>query len=130
MRKLIAGAATSIDGYIEGPNGEIDWIIFDKEQFNELGKQWKKTAAMFYGRKTYEVAKATLRDSKEKQANPFAHMRHYVFSNTLKKADKGFTLISGDIKKTSRKNKKRKGATGSYFRRCRPALFIIEYGTC
>ena len=39
MRKLVAGFATSIDGFIEGPNREIDWIIFDKEQYKELGKQ-------------------------------------------------------------------------------------------
>jgi dihydrofolate reductase len=99
MRKLIAGFATSIDGYIEGPNREIDWIILDKEQFKELGKQWNETDAMFHGRKTYETTMAMLKDSKEKPGNPFAHMKHYVFSNTLKKVEEGFTLISGDIKK-------------------------------
>ncbi len=56
MRKLIAGFAMSLDGYIEGPNGEFDWIIYDKEQYKELAEQWKKIDAMFYGRKTYEVA--------------------------------------------------------------------------
>ena len=58
MRKLIAGFATSIDGFIEGPNGEIDWIIYDKEQFKELGDYWKKIDAMFHGRKTYEASLA------------------------------------------------------------------------
>jgi dihydrofolate reductase len=77
MRKLIAGFVTSIDGYIEGPNREIDWIIHDKEQFKELGKQWKETDAMFHGRKTYEVALATLKESKEKQLNPFAHLKKW-----------------------------------------------------
>ena len=38
MRKIIAGFATTIDGFIEGPNGEIDWIIYDQEQFKELGE--------------------------------------------------------------------------------------------
>ena len=109
MRILIAGFATSIDGYIEGPNGEIDWIILDKEQFKELGKQWKKTDAMFHGRKTYEVAMATLKDSKGKQANPFAHMKHYVFSNTLKKVEEGFILVNGDIKKQVEKIKNERG---------------------
>ena len=55
MRKLIAGFAVSLDGYIEGPNGECDWIIYDKEQFKELAEHWKKIDAMFHGRKTYEV---------------------------------------------------------------------------
>ncbi|SRR5258705_6519092 len=98
MRKLIAGFATSIDGFIEGANGEIDWIIFDKEQIKELGKQWKETDAMFHGRKTYEMEIAMKKKSKGKQANPFAHMKHYVFSHSLKKVDDDFILVKGDLK--------------------------------
>src|SRR5258705_4019391 len=105
MRKLLAVFATSIDGYIEGPNGEIDWIIYDNEHFKELGKLWKETDVLFHGRKTYEVAMATLKDSKEKPADPFAHMKHYVFSNTLREVEEGFILITGDIKKQVEKIK-------------------------
>lgn len=47
MRRLIAGFATSIDGFIQGPDGEIDWIIFDKEQMNELQKQWSEWMPCF-----------------------------------------------------------------------------------
>jgi dihydrofolate reductase len=97
MRKIIAGFATSIDGFIEGPNGEIDWIIFDQEQFKELGELWKKTDAMFYGRKTYEASLKMKGSVDFVGENPFAHMKHYVFSNTLSEADKEFILISGDL---------------------------------
>ncbi len=109
MRKLIAGFATSIDGYIEGPNGEIDWIILDNEQYKELAKQWKETDAMFHGRKTYEMAMAMKKSSKGKQANPFAHMKHYVFSNTIKEVEDGYILISGDVKKQVKKLKSQAG---------------------
>jgi dihydrofolate reductase len=109
MRKLIAGFATSIDGYIEGPNREIDWIILDKEQFKELGQQWQETDAMFHGRKTYETVMAMQKDSKEKQSNPFAHMKHYVFSNTLNEVQDGFILISGSIKERVEKIKNEPG---------------------
>src|SRR5687768_376726 len=102
MRKLIAGFATSIDGFIEGPNGEIDWIIYDKEQFKELAVYWKRMDAMFHGRKTYEASMAMQKKSElpaeVKQANPFAHMKHYVFSNTLKKVEGDYILVSGDLK--------------------------------
>lgn len=30
MRKIIAGFGISLDGYIEGPNGEYDWIVMAK----------------------------------------------------------------------------------------------------
>ena len=109
MRKLIAGFATSIDGFIEGPNGEIDWIIYDQEQFKDLQKQWKTLDAMFHGRKTYETALKMSQGSKGKQSNPFAHMKHYVFSNTLKKLEEGYILVNGDIKTEVEKIKRQPG---------------------
>ncbi len=99
MRKLVAGFACSIDGYIEGHNGETDWIIYDKDQFKELKDFWDKIDTLFHGRKTYEQAIAMQKGSKKKQANPFAHMKHYVFSQTLKSVDDGFTLVQGDTEK-------------------------------
>ena len=106
MRKLIAGFATSLDGYIEGPNGEYDWIIYDKEQYKELAEHWKKIDAMFYGRKTYE---AVLKNPYKGKNNPFAHMKHYVFSNSLKKVEEGFILVSGNTKKQVTKIKNEPG---------------------
>lgn len=31
MRRVRYSVAMSLDGYIAGPNGEIDWIIMDPE---------------------------------------------------------------------------------------------------
>ena len=95
MRKLVAGFAMSLDGYIEGPNGEYDWIVHDKEQYKVLAEYWKRMDAMFYGRKTYEAA-MKMKDSSKGKNNPFAHMKHYVFSNSLEEIDKEYILISGD----------------------------------
>jgi dihydrofolate reductase len=104
MRNIIAGFATSIDGYIEGPNGEYDWITQDKEQYDELKKFWENIDTMFYGRKTYEAAMA-MQKGKKKQANPFSHMKHYIFSTTLKSVGEDYILVSGDIKKEVEKIK-------------------------
>lgn len=109
MRKIIAGFATTIDGFIEGPNGEIDWIIYDKEQFKDLGKQWQGLDAMFHGRNTYEAALKMNRESGVSQENPFAHMKHYVFSNTLKEVEQGYILIKGDLKTEVEKIKTQAG---------------------
>ena len=106
MRKIIAGFATSIDGFIEGPNGEYDWIIHDKEQYKRLAEQWKKIDAMFYGRKTYETV---LKNPYKGKNNPFAHMKHYVFSQTLQKVESDFILVSGDLKKEVEKLKNQPG---------------------
>jgi dihydrofolate reductase len=96
MRKIIAGFAISIDGFMEGPNGEIDWIINDSEHFKEYSKQWKEIDTMLYGRRTYEVVMKQQAKSKSK-TNPFAHMKHFVFSRTIEKVDSSFILKKGDI---------------------------------
>ena len=108
MRKIIAGFATSLDGFIEGPNGEYDWIIFDKEEQKEVAKSWQNSDAMFIGRKTYEVTRAMKNKSKSK-SNPFGHMKLYVFSNTLDSVDEGYVLVNGDIEKEIEKIKEEKG---------------------
>lgn len=89
MRKIIAGFAASVDGYIEGPHGEFDWILIDdKIDFTE---EMKRYDAFFYGRKSYEVAlKMGTKSSKV--------ITNYVFSTTLKKADKNFVLVNNNIK--------------------------------
>ncbi len=55
MRKIVAGFAISLDGYIAGPNNEYDWIIIDKEI--DFAEQMKRFDTYFIGRKTYEFTK-------------------------------------------------------------------------
>ena len=123
MRKLIAGFATSLDGYIEGPNGEYDWIIHDKEQYKRLAEHWKKIDAMFYGRKTYETV---LKNPYKGKNNPFAHMKHYVFSNSLKKVEEGFILVSGNTKKQVTKIKNEPGKDIAVFGGAELACSLIN----
>jgi dihydrofolate reductase len=87
MRKIVAGFACSLDGYIEGLNGEYDWILMDKEiDFAQLMQRYD---AYFYGRRTYE--------SVIKMGGADTASKHYVFSNSLTTVNKGFTLVKGDI---------------------------------
>lgn len=87
MRKIVAGFACSLDGYIEGLKGEYDWILTDPEiNFAELMQRYD---TYLYGRRTYE--------SVIKMGGADASSKHYVFSNSLDKVNKGFTLVSGDI---------------------------------
>jgi len=32
MRRIIAALHMSVDGFIEGPNGELDWVMHDDEE--------------------------------------------------------------------------------------------------
>jgi dihydrofolate reductase len=89
MRKLVAGFAASVDGYIEGPSGEYDWILIDEKI--DFAAEMKRFDAFFFGRRSYEVAGGM-------SGKPSPGITNYVFSNTLKEANQNFVLINGDIK--------------------------------
>ncbi|HEV7331573.1 MAG TPA: dihydrofolate reductase family protein [Flavisolibacter sp.] len=88
MRKLVAGFAASVDGYIEGPDGGYDWIIIDEKL--DFSAEMKRFDTLFFGRRSYEAAKAMF-------DKPSAGITNFVFSNTLTEVDKNFILLSGDI---------------------------------
>lgn len=85
QRKVILDLAVTLDGYIEGKNGEIDWCIMDPDmKFTDFLDQ---IDTIFYGRKSYDlwgqyVPKAE--DSEvEKEIWQLVHSKKkYVFSKT------------------------------------------------
>lgn len=92
MRKIILGVAVSLDGFIEGPNGEYDWCFTDEDY--GMKEFFKRIDTLFMGRKTYEMALA-INDGE----TGFPKMKTYVFSNTIEKVKDDAILITGDIKK-------------------------------
>lgn len=55
MRKVILDLAVSLDGFIEGPNGEIDWIVMDDSVGSGLVDFLKDIDTIFYGRVSYDL---------------------------------------------------------------------------
>lgn len=51
---LLVSNLVSIDGYFEGPNGELDWHLVDNEFMDYAASLLRSVAGMIYGRKTYE----------------------------------------------------------------------------
>ncbi len=89
MRKVILGVAISLDGLIEGPNGEYDWCPPPSEP--ELTEFMDGIDSIFFGRKSFELV----------GPDAFPGKKSFVFSNSLK-AVKGTDthLINGDIVST------------------------------
>jgi dihydrofolate reductase len=56
MRKIILNLAITLDGYIEGPNGELDWLVRDgTTDFGDiLTEILSDKDIIFYGRISYE----------------------------------------------------------------------------
>jgi dihydrofolate reductase len=90
MRRLLYRVASSLDGYIEGPRGEIDWIIQDPTV--SLASLYAGIDTVLLGRRSYELTQ---------QPGAPAFPRDwdvYVFSRTLRGVQHpSVTLISDDI---------------------------------
>ena len=55
MRKLIYSMGVSLDGFIGGPGGEIDWSAPDEELHRFHNQQTRELGAHLCGRRLYEV---------------------------------------------------------------------------
>jgi dihydrofolate reductase len=54
MRKIIAALQVSVDGFIEGPNGELDWAMEeDEETWRNLNEMLSSVDTFILGRKMY-----------------------------------------------------------------------------
>jgi dihydrofolate reductase len=88
MRRVRYQVASSLDGYIAGPNGEFDWIVADPDiDFAALYAQFD-TVVM--GRKTFEVGLSQGVDGSMPGIDVI------VFSKTLKAADYSAVRIVAD----------------------------------
>src|SRR5687767_10847623 len=55
MKKVILDLAVTLDGFIEGPNGEIDWCIMDEDDGSDFVDFVAGIDSIFYGRVSYEL---------------------------------------------------------------------------
>lgn len=107
MRKLILGLAITLDGYIEGPNGEYDWCFTDQDY--GLNEFFKRIDAMFIGRKSYEMMQQYTENSKGEVVPGMPVLTEYVFSTTLTSVKESAVLVSGYSIAEARKIKNQPG---------------------
>ena len=55
MRKVTYGGAISLDGYLAGPNEEIDWLRWTEDSAKISAETFKGVDTMLMGRKTFEA---------------------------------------------------------------------------
>lgn len=55
MRKVVLFMHASLDGFVGGPNGELDWISHDDEIFQDVTDMLEQVDAALYGRTTYQM---------------------------------------------------------------------------
>src|SRR5689334_21063117 len=92
MRRIITTTWISLDGFIAGPNGEMDWILVEAEMGKYEGAIVSSADTLLFGRTTYQsfagswpyVPDNPAADPDEKEyARKLNAMRKIVFSRTL-----------------------------------------------
>jgi dihydrofolate reductase len=105
MRKVISFMHISLDGFVAGPNGEMDWIKADEEIFNYVGKRISEGDTALYGRVTYQMMEnywPTAGDKPTATRHDIEHSRWYskvhkvVISTTIKDVGLANTKIISD----------------------------------
>ena len=105
MRKVISFMHITLDGFVAGPNGEMDWIKVDEEIFDFVGKRISEGDTALYGRVTYQMMESywpTAADQPGASKHDIEHSKWYkdvhkvVLSKTLKDADLTNTTIISD----------------------------------
>ena len=105
MRKIISFMHISLDGFVAGPNGEMNWIKVDEEIFDHVGNQVSEGDTALYGRVTYQLMESywpTAADKPTASKHDIEHSKWYkkihkvVLSKTMKDADLTNTTIISD----------------------------------
>ena len=105
MRKIISFAHISLDGFVAGPNREINWVKVDEEIFDHVGKRISQTDTSLYGRVTYQMMEGywpTAGNNPTATKHEIEHLKWYskvhklVLSKTMKGASLANTTIISD----------------------------------
>jgi dihydrofolate reductase len=103
MRTLASFIVTSLDGFYEGPNAEIDWPIVDEEFKDFAIRQLDETDTLGFGRATYEHMAAYWPTGQAQASDPAIASRmntkpKLVFSTALEHVSwpGTTTIIGGD----------------------------------
>jgi dihydrofolate reductase len=112
MRTVTYGAACSLDGFIAGTGGTIDWLHFSRDVEQAMADYWSTVDAVLMGRKTWEFAAAqgmngeptgepgsvgdTANGSVNNEGSAIPAVSTYLFSRTMSQAPPGVELISTD----------------------------------
>ncbi|OQP49796.1 hypothetical protein A4H97_28325 [Niastella yeongjuensis] len=99
MRKIILNLATTLDGFIEGANGELDWCILEEDM--HFDKFLESVDTIFYGRVSYDLwgnyqSDAAASDMEKRFSSLIQSMKKIVFSSQSR-ADEKATFISTDV---------------------------------
>ena len=117
MRKLIYSMGVSLDGFIAGPEGEIDWSGPDEELHRFHNQQTREIGAHLCGRKLYEEMvywetadeNPSLPEHELEFARIWKDLPKIVFSKTLERVEGNARLVRDGVAEEVAKLKEQPG---------------------
>ena len=103
MRKIIVSEHITLDGFVAGAKGEMDWIQLDDEMFDMVYEFTNSADTALYGRVTYEMMEAywpTAGDKPNATKHDIEHSNWYnksekvILSKTIKEKKEKTTFIN------------------------------------
>jgi dihydrofolate reductase len=102
MRKVIVSMSVSLDGFMEGPGGDLSWHLVDDELHRHLNRQSKTMGVFLHGRVMYELMAQAWPNAGSDPASTepmvefagiWRDMPKIVYSRTLQHADWNATIV-------------------------------------
>ncbi len=119
MRKLVLLMHVSIDNFVAGPNGEMDWIHVDDEIFDRAKDFTDNADTALYGRVTYQMMESYWPTAAQNPGASKHDIEHaewtnrvpkIVFSKTMKTTSwQGTRIVSENISEEIIKMKQQPG---------------------
>jgi dihydrofolate reductase len=119
MRKVISFMHMSLDGFVAGPGGAMDWVTMDEEIFKDAIDLTATTDTALYGRTTYQMMEGYWPTVLTNPSSTTLELHHakwvedtqkIVFSATLEKVNWNNTrLIKENIAEKISKLKQKQG---------------------
>lgn len=111
MKKIILDLAVTLDGFIEGPNGETDWCIMDDDM--NFDGFLSSIDTIFYGRVSYDMWGNYQPDKNaspaEKSLWKEVHAKNKFVFSSQNREDNNATFINSDIETKVNEIKKQSG---------------------
>jgi dihydrofolate reductase len=103
MRKVIVSNYVTLDGFFAGPNGEIDWFLWDEETARYAIDLLEMVDTILFGRVTYQMMAVYWPTQAAADENPVISvgmntLPKVVFSKTLATVEwQNSRLVNGDM---------------------------------
>lgn len=101
MRRIISFMHISLDGFVAGPNREMNWIKVDDEIFDYVGKRISKGDTAIYGRLTYKMMEDYWPGAGNKPAATSHDIEHSRWYNSAHKIVLSRTLDDAGLNRTT-----------------------------